>query len=79
MKAVHKFRVNWSKREKDLVYHYPLGIMTKSDAHWLNGIFTEKFTDELESRGYDVKTFKFEICPKIGNYKFSSQRAGGED
>lgn len=31
-----KLRVTWSKRERDLMFHHPLGPQTKSDAHFLH-------------------------------------------
>ena len=74
VKAIDKLRATWSKKERDLLFHYPLGICTKSDGHYLSGIFTEQFTDELDKRGYDLSTFKFEISPKPGEQRFASQR-----
>ena len=74
MKTKDKFRVNWSKRERDLMIHYPLGSQTKCDGHWISGVFDKEFTDELEKRGYDVTTLKFSIEPQKGNDRFSSQR-----
>lgn len=74
MKANDKLRATWSKKENDIILHFPLGVGTKSDAHYLSGIFNKEFTDELVSRGYDVSTFKFSVEPKPGNDKFCSQR-----
>jgi len=74
MKAQFKFRAYWSKRENDLMFHYPLGMQTKSDAHWLSGILTKDFQAELIRRGYDFSTFKLEICPQKGNDRFASER-----
>lgn len=39
VKASEKLRVTWSKREKDLMFHHPLGPQTKSDGHLLCGTF----------------------------------------
>ncbi len=74
MKAKDKLKASWSKTEGDLMLHYPLGQCTKSDAHWISGVFNKEFTDELTKRGYDVNTFKFSIEPIEGNERFASQR-----
>ncbi len=75
MKATDKLRANWSIRERDLMLHYPCGVGTKSDAHWLaDVVFPKSVTDELAARGYDVTTLKFSIEPKAGERRFSSQR-----
>lgn len=37
--AKDKLRVSWSKREKDIQYHYPLGSQTRSDGHYLHAVF----------------------------------------
>jgi len=79
MKAIDKFRVNWSKRERDLMIHFPLGYGTSSDGHWISSFFSKEFTAELEKRGYNIETFKFSIEPKKGNEKFSSQREDKND
>lgn len=50
-------RANWSKRENDVMIHYP----RKCDGHWLSGIFNEEFTNELTNRGYDVTTMRFSV------------------
>jgi hypothetical protein len=74
MKAIDKLRAYWDKKERDLAFHWPGGVSTKCDAHYLCSIFTEEFWKELDARGYDVTTLKFEICPKNGNERFTSQR-----
>lgn len=74
MKAEDKLRATWSKREHDVMLHYPLGRSTTSDGHWLSGIFGREFTQELERRGYDVSTMKFSVEPQKGNERFASQR-----
>ena len=74
MKAIDKLRATWSKKEKDVMLHFPLGRLTKSDAHWLSGIFTAEFIQELKERGYDHTTMKFEVYPDLkgskAEYKF---------
>lgn len=78
MKAFEKLRVFWSKKEKDLLFHYPKGISTVSDARYLADIFSKEVLNELTERGYDVNTLKFSIEPQRGNQKFSSARERGE-
>ena len=74
MKSHHKLKATWSKKERDVMLHYPLGQGTRADGHYLSGIFNKAFTDELSNRGYDVSTLKFEVSPVQGNSKFASQR-----
>lgn len=50
----------WSKKEKDLMFHFPRSC----DAHFLRDVLSKKVTDELELRGYDIKTLKFSIAKK---------------
>ncbi len=64
MKSLNKLKVSYSKKEKDLMFDYPLGIRTKSDGHYLSDIFNEQFTNELKERGYDIESLKFEITVK---------------
>jgi hypothetical protein len=67
----NKLKARWSKGQKDIIYYFPHNC----DGVYLNGIFTRKidfgtlpdqpptsFLEELERRGYDIKTLKFEIC-----------------
>lgn len=70
MKKQNKLRAYFSKKENDTVFWHPAGYCTKADAAFLHDIFTKTFRSELESRGYDWKTFKFEISPKTPNDKF---------
>ncbi len=56
---------NWSKRQKDVMFHYP----SKSDGHWLHcwfswarvGIDKTSFLEQLEERGYDITTLRFSV------------------
>lgn len=74
MRAKDKLRILWSKKQRELMFHWPLGIATKSDAHYLYGIFNEVFICEMRQRGYDIQTLRFEISPSSGNEKFVSER-----
>lgn len=50
----------------DLIVNYPLGRLTSADTSYLLGnVFTKEFISEMERRGYDISTIKFEISPKI--------------
>lgn len=75
MKAIDKLRAYWWKKERDIAFHWPGGYQTKCDGHYLSGIFTKEFQDEMERRGYDITTLKFEISPKKGHERFTSQRS----
>ena len=69
-----KLRVYWDKKEKDVIVEYPQGFFTKSDARYLTEIFSKEFQQELEKRGYDITSVKFEISPKDGALKFTHTR-----
>jgi len=60
MKANEKLRAYWSKRENDIMLYWP---SHKSDGHWLSGIFNDDFRKQMEKRGFDITTMKFEISP----------------
>lgn len=50
----------------DLTVYYPIGRMTVADANYLLGkVFTTEFQEEMQRRGYDITTIKFEIAPKF--------------
>ena len=50
----------------DLVVNYPFGRQTSADANYLfNNVFTQDFIKEIQRRGYDISTIKFEISPKF--------------
>lgn len=60
-----KLTYKWSKKEKDFLIHYP----RKCDGHLVHGFFSgymngKEFMEELEKRGYDLKTLKFEVKEK---------------
>lgn len=58
----NKLMAKWSKREKDIIINYPLGIQTNCDMNYLFcEVFTTEFKKEMENRGYDITTLKFEI------------------
>lgn len=57
---------NWSRREKDVMYHFP----SSPDGHWLHSWFrwarlddktVTSFLDQLKERGYDVTTLRFSV------------------
>ena len=58
----NKLRAKWSKSERDIIINYPLGIQTNCDmAYLFCDVFTKEFKKEMEDRGYDITTLKFEI------------------
>jgi hypothetical protein len=73
MKARHKLRAYYSKKERDVILDFPPGSCTKSDGHWLAGVFNTAFTDELARRGYDVTTMRFSVEPRAGHDKFAAE------
>jgi hypothetical protein len=77
MKASEKLRAKW--KNEDILFCYPVGIDTKSDAHWLaNRLFNDDFMRQATERGYDISTFKFELSPAKNNEKFESQRKSND-
>lgn len=61
LKPTNKLRVWWSNAEKDIMIYHP---KWKADGHYIAGIFNREFLEELESRGYDLKTIRFSIAYK---------------
>lgn len=73
MKNNITLKARWSKKQKDIIYSFP----RKCDGAYLNRIFTQKnendfinnpplvlptsLYEELERRGYDLTTLKFEV------------------
>ena len=60
----NKLRAKWSKRESDVMIYYP----DKRDGALLHHYLTQPdiytgntLLQELDSRGYDITTLKFEI------------------
>lgn len=67
--------VCWNEEEQDLECFYPAGVQTKCDANYLlNNILDTAKCKELENRGYDLSTLKFEITQKKGDKRFQSER-----
>ena len=64
-----KLTVKWSKKEKDLIIHYPSrpdGALAHSafcseQHHPFDDTWSKSFVEELKSRGYDITTLKFSI------------------
>lgn len=67
----------WSKKEKDIIYHYP----RRCDGHLIHYYLSckrpkinyltketeweDSLVEELEKRGYDITTLKFSIERKV--------------
>lgn len=79
MRAADKLRATYSAKENDVMLHFPLGVGTSSDGHWLASVFDKSFTEQLAARGYDVATMKFSVEPEKGNSKFASQREADDE
>lgn len=70
----NKLKMRWSKREKDILIDYPLGILTKADANYLfSYVFTDEFQKEFIKRGYDITTIKFEITVDPKSERFETR------
>jgi len=55
-----KVVVKWSKRERDVIIHFP----RSTDGHFTHNTLTEPiktFLDEMEKRGYDRNSFFLKI------------------
>ena len=74
MKQDKKLRAYYSKKERDIMLAFPLGVQTQSDGHFLSCVFDKKFKEEMERRGYDIETLKFSIEPQKGNQRFAGER-----
>lgn len=72
-KRFDKLKAHWGKMENDIILTYPHGVGTKSDAHWLSGVFSKEFEAELRNRGYDISTLKFSIAPDL-NHKDADRK-----
>ena len=68
MNIKDKLTSKWSKKDNDIIVNYPLGIGTNTDmCYFFNNILDRNKCLELEKRGYDLSTLKFEISPKLPN------------
>jgi hypothetical protein len=74
MRAQDKLRAYWSNKENDIEFHWPGGVSTKADGHYLYSVLTDEVVKELQRRGYDPRSLKFEISPMKGNQRFTSQK-----
>lgn len=73
MSKKRKLVARWDKREEDVVFIWPT---RKTDGHLLHHVLASKryapdsntwersLLEELERRGYDITTFRFEIALK---------------
>jgi len=84
LKKKEKLTAYWDNKENCIGSYHPLGIFTHTDSNYLfDKVFSKEFVKEMTDRGYDVKTMKFEISPKLPNYKnfrcLSEKYFGKED
>ncbi len=70
--ADKKLTFKWSKREKDLICHFPdspdgalvFDSFTSERFRPASKIWSKSFVAELKERGYDITTLKFSIKKK---------------
>lgn len=74
MRKVDKLRVYWSKKEDGVMLQHPMGDQTPHDSHYLMGVFTKDFIQELSNRGYDLTTMAFSVEPRKGHLRFAATR-----
>lgn len=68
MNIKDKLTARWLKKERDIIVNYPLGCGTNTDmCYFFDEVLDKKKCLELEKRGYDLSTLKFEISPKLPN------------
>ena len=67
MKRNNKLTAYWSKKEEDIEVYKPLSRYNGIYGYLFNNVFNHDFRKEMEERGYDITTMKFEICPKLPN------------
>ena len=62
--------VRWSKKERDILFDYGGGGAGSSDGHWMHSWLTwhkgfdDTFLNELENRGFDIKTLRITMKRK---------------
>ena len=61
-----RIRIYWSKKEEDLLAHCDEGT-SKATARFLFSVIPSDVLKELDRRGYDVTTFRFQIRKKPPN------------
>ena len=58
-----RIRLYWSKRENDLMANWDPGT-SGATARYLMGVLSADVLKELDKRGYDTKTLRFQIRRK---------------
>lgn len=61
-----RIRIYWSKREEDLMVNWDPGT-SKQTAKYLLYLFGPSVLAELDRRGYDTTTIRFQIRKKPDN------------
>jgi len=72
MDKKYQLRAKWSPADKSLLFHYPLGIQTKSDAAILAEALNVELLANLQLLGYRIETLKFSV-----DIDFESKEAEG--
>jgi hypothetical protein len=58
-----RIRLYWSKKERDLMVNWDAGT-SRATARYLMGVISEEVLEELERRGFDKETIRFQIRKK---------------
>lgn len=71
MSKPKKLRAAWSKREKDMMFHYPTSAADGGALHyWVHhvrdSVNGKTMKEDLIERGYDWTTLRIEITLKAG-------------
>lgn len=59
-----RIRLYWSKKENDLMVNWDTGA-SSATARYLMGVLSKGVLKELESRGFDISTIRFQIRKKV--------------
>ncbi len=58
-KKESKLKIRWSEKEESIEVFWE--NTQKANANYLLMVFDDEFEEEMKSRGFDIKTIKFEI------------------
>lgn len=61
-----RLRLFWSRKEKDLMAAWDDGI-SKASGRYVMSIFTDAILKDLDERGFDIATLRFQIRRKAAN------------
>jgi len=58
-KKESKLKIRWNEKEESIEVFWE--NTQKANANYLLMVFDDEFEEEMKSRGFDIKTIKFEI------------------